>query len=89
MISQSYDLQAIMTSWLTGRFRKPELFPGEAGDVSAWEHACWRYALALRLYTLVASSELASSRVLLCPFLTIHTLPPGTAVPHCHPAHLP
>lgn len=24
-----------MSAWMTGRFRKPELFPGEAGDVSA------------------------------------------------------
>lgn len=29
-----------MSSWLKGRFRKPELFPGEAGDVSTWWTAC-------------------------------------------------
>ena len=27
--------QGIMSSWLQGTFRRPELFPGEAGDVSA------------------------------------------------------
>ncbi|KAL4439721.1 hypothetical protein ABPG75_002722 [Micractinium tetrahymenae] len=29
---RSLGIEAIMSSWLKGRFRKPELFPGEAGD---------------------------------------------------------